>query len=73
MWPDLICLSRKRLIALAAQKFVSDIANDALQYCKIRQQGVSQMKDRKGKVAPISVDTLSVVMIFCLLRKRNWY
>jgi len=31
----------KRMIALAAQKFVSDIANDALQYCKIRQQNSS--------------------------------
>ena len=28
----------KRVIALAAQKFVADIAYDALQYCKLRQQ-----------------------------------
>ncbi|KAI9101050.1 putative TAF10-TFIID and SAGA subunit [Phlyctochytrium arcticum] len=39
----------KRLLALAAQKFVSDIAVDALQYCKIRGQG-PQPKDRKGAI-----------------------
>ena len=37
----------KRLLALAAQKFVSDIAVDALQYCRIRGQG-PQPKDRRG-------------------------
>lgn len=30
---------RKRLLALAAQKFVADIATDAYQYCKVRQSG----------------------------------
>ncbi|KAJ1533364.1 Transcription initiation factor TFIID subunit 10, partial [Cladochytrium tenue] len=36
----------KRLLALAAQKFVSDIAADALHYCKVRQQA-TQSKDKK--------------------------
>jgi len=36
----------KRLIALAAQKFISDIANDALQYCKIRQSNALK-KDKR--------------------------
>jgi transcription initiation factor TFIID subunit 10 len=31
----------KRVIALAAQKFIADIAYDALQYTKIRQQSTS--------------------------------
>ncbi|KAI8138065.1 transcription initiation factor TFIID 23-30kDa subunit-domain-containing protein, partial [Fennellomyces sp. T-0311] len=29
----------KRLLGLAAQKFVADIATDAFQYCKVRQSG----------------------------------
>ena len=37
---------RMRLMSLAAQKFVADIATDAFQYCKIRQQS----KKNVGKV-----------------------
>jgi transcription initiation factor TFIID subunit 10 len=38
----------KRLLALAAQKFISDVATDAYQYCKIRQQGNrDKRKDRR--------------------------
>lgn len=36
----------KRLLALATQKFVSDIATDAFQYCKVRQSG----NRKSGKV-----------------------
>jgi len=38
----------KRLLGLAAQKFISDIATDALQYSKLRQQS-SSTKERSGK------------------------
>lgn len=38
-----------RLMSLAAQKFVADIATDAFQYCKIRQQS----KKNLGKVFDI--------------------
>ncbi len=38
---------RKRLLGLASQKFISDIANDAMAYTKLRQQG-QQTKDKKG-------------------------
>ncbi|XP_024378889.1 transcription initiation factor TFIID subunit 10 isoform X1 [Physcomitrium patens] len=37
-----------RLVSIAAQKFVGEIASDALQYCKIRQTAAA--KDKKGHV-----------------------
>ncbi|KAK5809772.1 transcription initiation factor TFIID 23-30kDa subunit-domain-containing protein, partial [Linnemannia elongata] len=47
----------KRLLALAAQKFVSDIATDAFQYCKVRQQ--SQKRPAPGKVnSPLEKKTV---------------
>lgn len=36
-----------RLVSLAAQKFISEIANDALQHCKTR--GANQNTKVKGK------------------------
>ncbi|KAI7907360.1 transcription initiation factor TFIID 23-30kDa subunit-domain-containing protein [Cokeromyces recurvatus] len=39
----------KRLLALATQKFVADIATDAFQYCKVRQSGIKKSgKERKN-------------------------
>ncbi|KAJ3218036.1 Transcription initiation factor TFIID subunit 10 [Dinochytrium kinnereticum] len=50
----------KRLLALAAQKFIADIASDAYQHCKIRQQA-TQGKEKKGsaKKTVLTVDDLS--------------
>ena len=47
---NIVLSRRSRIVALAAQKFISDIANDALQQCKIRtsnQASKGKTKDRR--------------------------
>lgn len=41
----------KRLLALATQKFIADIATDAFQHCKVRQSG----NRKTGKVNKKSI------------------
>ncbi|XP_015911033.1 transcription initiation factor TFIID subunit 10 [Parasteatoda tepidariorum] len=48
-----------RLIALAAEKFISDIANDALQHCKMRGAGQSSKKAAKDKRYVLSMEDLT--------------
>lgn len=38
-----------RLVSLAAQKFVSDVANDALQHCKMRVSSQAAKKQTRDK------------------------
>ncbi|KAK9722284.1 hypothetical protein K7432_002769 [Basidiobolus ranarum] len=53
----------KRLLALAAQKFIADIATDAFQYCKIRQQGNTAKKiGAKDKKTVLTMDDLSAAL-----------
>ncbi|CAG8449238.1 10368_t:CDS:10 [Ambispora leptoticha] len=50
----------KRLMALAAQKFISDIATDAFQYCKIRAQSKKAIGKRNKTV--LTLDDLSAAL-----------
>ncbi|CAO3639886.1 unnamed protein product [Cunninghamella blakesleeana] len=57
----------KRLLALAAQKFVADIATDAFQYCKVRQSG---NRSKVGKVNGKGYNCLYMyICIFVYLNK----
>lgn len=47
-----------RLISLAAQKFVSDIANDALQFSRMRGAGQSSKKVGKEKRYTLTMEDL---------------
>lgn len=53
-----------RLISIAAQKFISDVANDALQHCKTRSsatQGSTNkvQKDKANKKYTLTVEDLA--------------
>ncbi|EME26670.1 Transcription initiation factor TFIID subunit 10 [Galdieria sulphuraria] len=49
----------ERLVALAAQKFVADVANDALNHVKLRQQSQATSKKSKENEVILTVEDLS--------------
>ncbi|KAG0165492.1 Transcription initiation factor TFIID subunit 10 [Apophysomyces sp. BC1034] len=51
----------KRLLALAAQKFVADIATDAFQYCKVRQSG-NRSRAGKDRKTVLTMEDLSAAL-----------
>uniref|UniRef100_A0A4W5N4G6 TAF10 RNA polymerase II, TATA box binding protein (TBP)-associated factor n=1 Tax=Hucho hucho TaxID=62062 RepID=A0A4W5N4G6_9TELE len=55
------CLILIRLVSLAAQKFISDIANDALQHCKMKgtASGSSRNKTKQDKKYTLTMEDLS--------------
>lgn len=56
---------RIRLISIAAQKFISDVANDALQHCKTRtsnapsSHGSKNQKSSKDRKYTLTMEDLS--------------
>jgi transcription initiation factor TFIID subunit 10 len=48
-----------RLVSLATQKFISDIANDALQHCKMRGAGQAASKKTKDRKFTLTSEDLS--------------
>jgi len=65
-----------RLISLAAQKFISDITNDALQHCKMRGSQQSSSKTKaKDKRYTLTMDDLTPVLSECgiTVKKPHYY
>ncbi|KAI7828417.1 transcription initiation factor TFIID 23-30kDa subunit-domain-containing protein [Kickxella alabastrina] len=53
----------KRLLALATQKFISDVATDAFQYNRIRQQASKEKKfNSKDRKTVLSMDDLTAAL-----------
>ena len=58
------------MISLAAQKFISDIANDALQHCKMRGSGQSSRKS--GKVSSVMILIYALILSLFILIKSTY-
>lgn len=63
------------LISLAAQKFISDIANDALQHCKMRGSVTAIRKSGKDKKYTLTLEDLAPALseYGINLKKPNYF
>ncbi|XP_061538359.1 transcription initiation factor TFIID subunit 10 [Phycodurus eques] len=64
-----------RLISLASQKFISDIANDALQYCKMKgtASGSSRSKTKDKKYTLTMEDLAPALSEYGINVKKPYY
>ncbi|KAM8863362.1 transcription initiation factor TFIID subunit 10 [Spinachia spinachia] len=64
-----------RLISLASQKFISDIANDALQYCKMKgtASGSSRSKTKEKKYTLTMEDLSPALSEYGVNVKKPYY
>ncbi|XP_056130449.1 transcription initiation factor TFIID subunit 10 [Lampris incognitus] len=64
-----------RLISLASQKFISDIANDALQYCKMKgtSSGSSRSKTKDKKYTLTMEDLTPALSDYGINVKKPYY
>uniref|UniRef100_A0A2K5MZ33 Transcription initiation factor TFIID subunit 10 n=1 Tax=Cercocebus atys TaxID=9531 RepID=A0A2K5MZ33_CERAT len=64
-----------RLISLAAQKFISDIANDALQHCKMKgtASGSSRSKSKDRKYTLTMEDLTPALSEYSINVKKPYY
>ncbi|XP_073288093.1 transcription initiation factor TFIID subunit 10-like isoform X2 [Primulina huaijiensis] len=63
-----------RLVAVATQKFIADVATDALQRCKARQSSIvkdKRDKQQKDKRLILTVDDLSKALQEILLEEMS--
>ena len=59
-----------RLVSLATQKFISDIANDALQHCKVRKIDICHLSD-KSKEDHILTNENNWVFMYAIFKMRG--
>ncbi|RIB00279.1 putative TAF10-TFIID and SAGA subunit, partial [Gigaspora rosea] len=62
-----------RLMSLAAQKFVADIATDAFQYCKIRQQSKKNIGKQRNKTVLTLEDLVAALSEYGINIKKPDY
>ena len=72
---SLCAACRKKLVALAGHKFIMDIAQDAMYYCKLRQQNMRSGPEDELPRYTLTLDDLSSTLqeIGVVLKKPLYY